>query len=343
MHPIPDDRRRRSVRLAAVAVLSLLLSVSFSATPASAEVNGVELGLVPIGQPGPYFDVTMDPGETREFEVEVANHGSAAISARTYPADVYTIINGGFGGRLYGEAATGTTLWLDYETDQLALAVGDRLRRGFSITVPSDATPGEYISSLVLESEDPVTHSGGVAARQVLRQALGVVITVPGVRSPAIVIGEAAHLVVTGASVLSVALDNPGNVRLAPLVGVSLRDAAGEEVSEASVQMDTFYAVTDTTLEVPLDALLRPGTYTVIVALADADQGISMTETRTLVVEAAPSPAPAAGSVPGLTEVNEGDDGPVPWPALALIAAAPAAGLAWVLHARTRVQRRGTS
>ncbi len=290
------------------------------ASPTSAEVNGIELGLVPVGQPGSFFDVSMLPGETRILEVEIANHGSADIMARTYAADVYTIINGGFGGRLRGEAATGTTLWLDYQTELLDLAVGDRSLRSFTISVPADAGPGEYITSLILENEDAVEHAGVVGARQVVRQALGVIVTVPGVRSPAMEVGQAEHLLVAGRSVLSVAVSNPGNVRLKPLVELSLRDAGGRLVSHASVQMDTFYAVNDSTVEVPLDALLLPGTYTIEVAVEDVAQGILSVAIRGFTVAAEATPAPAARRVPGLTDVNQGEIGAFPWPAVALLA-----------------------
>ena len=321
-----------------VAVLGVALLVL--ASPASAEVDGVELGLVPVGQPGPFFDISMRPGETRTLEVEIANHGSNRITARTYATDVYTIINGGFGGRLRGEAATGTTLWLDYESERFDLAVGDRSLRSFTVTVPRDAGPGEYITSLILENEDQVAHDGAVAALQVVRQALGVVVTVPGQRSPAMEVGQAQHKVVAGRSVLSVAVSNPGNVRLKPIVELTLRDADGDTVSQASVRMDTFYAVTDSTVEVPLDALLRAGTYAIEVAFEDVAQSISSTAIRNLAVVATPTPAPAAGVVPGLTGVNQDDIEALPWPAIALLAGAALVALFLVRRSRSRPRRR---
>jgi len=79
-----NAQRRRGVRAAVVALFGVALLVL--ASPASAEVEGVELGLVPVGQPGPFFDISMRPGETRTLEVEIANHGSNRITARTYAA-----------------------------------------------------------------------------------------------------------------------------------------------------------------------------------------------------------------------------------------------------------------
>ena len=84
-----------------------LFSVSIAlATPASAltQDDGIRLVLRPVGQAGSYFDLTMKAGQARSLSVEVANAGTSTIAARTYAADVYTIVNGGFGGRLYDDS-----------------------------------------------------------------------------------------------------------------------------------------------------------------------------------------------------------------------------------------------
>jgi hypothetical protein len=311
---LPGRHRRASLpdMLALFAVLSAL------AWPIAAYAveSQVELAIRPVDQPGQFFDLTMRPGETRTLEVELANVGDAAIAARTYAADVYTIINGGFGARLREEPQTGTTLWLDYTTDVLQLPAGDGIRRTFEIAVPADAEPGEYITSLVLENDVPIRGSGDVAIDQVVRQATAVVITVPGPRVPAITIGAATHNVVTDKSVVAVALQNMGNVRLKPVAEFVLLDGAGAEVSRATVAMDTFYAHTDTLMEVPLAALLQPGTYSIRLTLEDADQDLQASGAAIpLVVEAPPEPDLVEGLVPGLTEVFQAvQNGRIPLP-----------------------------
>ena len=113
-----------------------------------ADPGQIKLALLPVGQPGSYFDLTMRPGESRSFEITIANDGDSSIAARTYAADVYTIINGGFGARLRGEPETGMTSWLDYPTRVLQLAAGSRADSSFTVAVPAGTGPGEYITSL---------------------------------------------------------------------------------------------------------------------------------------------------------------------------------------------------
>jgi hypothetical protein len=286
-------------------ILSLLVGLLALASPAAAHAQDlpVRLALLPVDQPGSYFDLTMRPGETRSFEVEISNPGDAAIETRTYAADVYTIINGGFGGRLRDEPQTGMTRWLEYAKKVSELGVGERERRTFTVAVPIDAKPGEYITSIVLENDKPIPGSGPVTVDQIVRQAVAVVVTVPGKRAPALAIGEATHKVVAGRSVVSVAVQNTGNVRLKPLIEVTLLDETGVTVSRARIPMDTFYAHTDTFVEVALDDLLPAGDYTVQVTTHASEGLTAETKEIPLVVDAPPEIAVGQDTVPGLTEV----------------------------------------
>jgi hypothetical protein len=173
------------------------------------------------------------------------------------------------------------------------------------VTVPLDAGPGEYITSLVIENDDPVRSDAGVAFDQIVRQAIAVVITVPGVRAPELVLGEAHQEIVTGRSIVKIAVENSGNIRLKPLVAFVLRDATRTEISRATFQMDTFYARTDTFVAVPLGALLPPGTYTIELNLSDAAQRIERTGVINLVVAAAPA-STGGGDGPELVPVGPG-------------------------------------
>ena len=139
-----------------------------------------------------------------------------------------------------------------------------------------------------------------------IRQAVAVVVTVPGLRSPGLGIGAASHEVVAGTSTVQVEVQNTGNVRLKPTVGFTLFDPSGAAISHATVPMDTFYANTDTTMEFPLAALLSPGRYTVTLTLHDGAQGADADRSGIpLIVEAAVDPPAEVGTVPGLIGVNQ--------------------------------------
>jgi hypothetical protein len=303
------DRRQLPVRLATVVLLVATLGV-VAPTIVLAQGAQIKLALLPVGQAGSYFDLTMKAGEIRTLEADVANDGEAAIAARTYAADVYTIVNGGFGGRLRDQPQTGTTGWLDYPTQVLQLGPGEGMHRSFTVAVPADTGSGEYITSLVLENEQPIVNDGAVGLNEVFRQAVAVVVSVPGPRSPGLAIGAATHTVVGGASTVKVAVENTGNVRLKPMISFTLFDPEGVQISQATLPMDTFYAETSTSVEFPLAALLLPGTYTVRLTLDDAAQSVHAAQAGIpLVVEAAPDPPADIGSDPGLIGVSQSAGG----------------------------------
>lgn len=269
-------------KLLKAAGLTLALAISL-ALPASLDAEGpaeTQLGITPLEHPGTYFDLKLIPGETTDLKVEIGNFGSEAVAARTYSADTYTIINGGFGARLNGESSSGTTSWLSYESLTVTLPAGDGLQRTFTLTVPPNTPPGEYITSLVVENAEPVaSEGGGIALLQVQRKAIGVAITVMDpslsgsvqpegsgngglfVRHPDLIIGAAEHKYVATSSVVAVQLANEGNVHLRPSGEFRLYDGRGQEVTRFPVIMGTFYAGTSTTIEVPFTDALLPGAY----------------------------------------------------------------------------------
>jgi hypothetical protein len=310
---------------------------------ARAQDDPVRLALNPVGQAGSFYDLTMAPGETRSLAVDIANDGQAALLARTYAADVYTIINGGFAARLRDEPQSGTTGWLDYPTDLLELRVGGGIRRSFSVTVPADAVPGEYITSLVLENEDPYLQPGPLTLNQVVRQAVAVVVTVPGLRSPGLAIGAASHKVVAGISVVAVAVENTGNVRLKPRVTFALFDAAGTVVSRTTVPMDTFYAHTATFVEVPLGVQLPGGRYTVSLSVEDSAQDLQVTETAIpLSVAAVPDSSDGDAQAPGGPLIFDGGRMTVAgWSAIVLAGLLLVGGCAVIVLARRRYRKAG--
>ena len=339
------------VKFAAL-ILGLLTGL-ISLLPALAEGPDVNLGIAPLDYAGQYFDITLQAGETRELKVEVGNYGRDTARARTYPADVYTIVNGGFGAELDGDQPAGTTLWLDYPPKTLELEGGKALQQTFTVHVPADATPGEYITSLVVQNETPTTASsagGGIAIRQVQRKVIAVAITVPGPRLPALSIGEFEHKVVAGASVISAAVNNSGNVRLKLSGEFVLRDSEGAVVTRYPIAMDTFYAGTSTTVEVPFETTLLEGAYSASLQLSDVS-GANALRSASLQVRI-PNDAPPAAALSGSARAGTNQTAPagagepakssVPWVPLGGGALAAVLVLAMVaqLWMRARAQQR---
>jgi hypothetical protein len=243
------------------------------ATPAFADGQQIKLSITPVGADGAYFKVSAKPGETTQLVVQLGNHGDAPLAVRTFPADAYSIVNGGFGAKLDGEATSGATAWIDYAAETLVLEPDTSVTRSFMLSVPADAQPGDYITSLIIQNAEPLQGTGNVALNQVLRQAIAVAIDVPGPRVPALSIGAIAHKMAAGTSFVSFAVTNTGNANLKPAGEFVLTDAHGVEVDRRQVAMGSVYAGNITTLELPYDHLLAAGDYTASLTLTDAATG----------------------------------------------------------------------
>lgn len=294
------------IRRQAAAILALAFSTLIALTTSTVALAGgspIKLSITPEAVSGSYFELTMAPGESRELAVVLGNHGDAAIQVRTYPADVYSIVNGGFGARLSGEPNSGATSWVQYSTEVLSIDSGTGVRRPFTVAVPSDATPGEHITSLIVQNDQPVSTGTGVVIRQVVRQAVAIAITVPGPLVSGLRVGAARHSEVAGRSVLAVELENTGNMRLRPTADVTLTDSTGKVVSTARIPMDSVYAGTTTLLELPLATRLLEGEYRIALALADAERELRI-EPLVLPLVVTPPPAVEPGAVGAVRELT---------------------------------------
>jgi hypothetical protein len=268
LHSFSSRSLLRSASLALIACLAV-------AAPALAGHEPARLGLTPIGESGEFFNISVEPGESRSLRVEIANFGHDELLARTYAADGYSIINGGFAADLFGAPASGTTRWLDYATQELTLAPGEGLVVDFSVSVPVGTAAGEYITALVAENVEPyrADDQGGLAMEQVNRTVVAVAIDVPGPRQASFEIGAVGHKAAGGISFVSFEVANTGKLHLKPAGRFTLRDAEGTEIGAAEPVMDSVYAGTETLVELPLAEVLTPGDYCAELSLADEATG----------------------------------------------------------------------
>ena len=310
---MPSLSRRLSRVLTAMVALTWAAVGLVAAAPVHAAEQPVQLSAKPVNQPGQYFDLTLRPGQTRQLQIALGNHGTSTIAARTYAADVYTIINGGFGARLRDDTPGGTTAWLDYPSQVLTLLPGRATVRTFTVTVPSGTPAGEYITSLILENNAPIKGEGSVRLDQVVRQAVAVAVRVPGPLHPGLTIGHATHKLSAGRSVIGVEVSNTGNMRLTPSARLVLHDHSGAVVSRAKVAMDSFYAKTATKVEITLATALDPGKYTVDLSLDDPDRDAHATaeglRLTVAVPEGSDDAAPPVSTQ--VIDVLQGESGPV--------------------------------
>lgn len=285
---------RRQCSLSLLAIITLLL-LALAPGLALAQEQPAQLGLrpVPAGEKG-YFELTLEPGTTRELTVELGNYGTSPARAHTYAADIYSLVNGGMGIGLAG-AASGPTTWLSYPPETLTLEGRKAILRTFNVTVPPDAQPGEYLTSIVIEgSPELIGGGGGTQVKQVLRQAIAVSIDIPGPRRSELTVGAISEKAIGGQSVVSIELRNTGNVRVRPGGLFVLRDASGAEISRYELQLNSIYAGTATQIEIPFAGALPIGGYSASLELSDPEAGLAPVTAAPDLAVVAPTAVPTA-------------------------------------------------
>jgi hypothetical protein len=207
--------------------------------------------------------------------VALSNPGSTGAEADTYAANVYTIVNGGFGAGLQSQPESGVTTWLAYPARTVRLGPGRSEQLSFTVSVPKGTAPGEHVTSLVVQEQAQAKSAGAVALDQVTREALPIVIDVPGRLIPAMAIGTAVPSSFAGHTTIAVGMTNTGNLSLQPDARLVVTNANGRAVGTVAVKMGTVYPGDSTTVEGTLNTALAPGHYTVAADLSDSALGVA--------------------------------------------------------------------
>jgi hypothetical protein len=288
--------------------LSLLLWLSMIAIATDGS-GTVRLGIEAVDSDLQYFDITMEPGESRELTVRFSNHGEIGTGASVFAADVYSLHGGGMGMADIDAPRTGATEWLDLESTELELEPGESIDQVFTVAVPDDVEPGDYITAVVIQNTDPIgVGDDDDRFDQTVRQGIAVAIDVPGERQPELEFGEVRHSTMAGSSVIEVELQNTGNAHLRPAGIFDLRDADGVEIAATPIELDTIFAGTGTVIEVTLTGELPTGDY--VIRLDVDDEGTGATASADDLVFSISSPEPTPEPDEGLAgAVDSAEEG----------------------------------
>lgn len=265
-------------------VLGMTVSAQDAATPTAATPAADEpppqpsIAFYPAEEtPGGYYNAELEPGEQATFSVVLGNSGEVDFDAVTYAADAYSIRNGGFGLEDLDSEQTGPTTWLDYPTEEFSTVAGEGIEREFTVAVPADTAPGEYVTGIAMQTADPVNEEadeGMFRLNQYYRTVIGIRILVPGDLAPAIEFGEPAFIVEGAVPAIVVPITNTGNQQTTPAGEIRVTDQDGNILMSAPVQMGRVYGGHETELWLGLSEPLPNGDYEITVVLDDEDKDL---------------------------------------------------------------------
>jgi hypothetical protein len=222
-----------------------------------------------------YFVYSLEPGATKSGAIIVANTGTAAGTVKLYAADGAT---GATTGTVYltDRASRRAGTWITLERRALSLRPGGYLRVPFTVHVPANARPGQWVAGLVAEKERVAAgpHTKQKARVQIRIRDLTIVavqVNVPGPARPAFSIGRVTTGGQRGFQQLLVSVDNAGNVLRKPRGSVVVGRDGGAAIERLPFRMDTFLPQTSVDYPLLLRKALGAGHYVARIRLSFPD------------------------------------------------------------------------
>lgn len=226
-------RRRTALTLAMLSVLTAL-----AAAPAVADE--IAWSVAPSnnehGEGRPNYGYELEPGAVIQDGLEVANTGDVELTLVVAAADGFTTANGVLDLVPVTDPQLDLGAWAEPEVSEITLAPGERVEVPFTVTVPSDATPGDHTGGIVTIR----TSDAGGTVQLEQRLASRIHVRVPGEQVVALTAGDIqvsqpAQLnpVASGTATVQYSVRNEGSVRTLYTERVTVTGPGGIGSAEA--------------------------------------------------------------------------------------------------------------
>lgn len=231
-----------TVAAAAKILLAILIALNIGTIALAAH----EEVTLTVKNPDPYtgnqswFVYTKNPGALIEDVATIKNYGTTTSNVRIYPVDATTTQSGSYILKFDHEDQLGIGEWTNISRNEIKIAPGERIDVPFSVKLPADISPGQYIGGIVIEygpnttdgittnCENTNTCGNSVVA---VRTRIGsrIYITVPGeAREKIDFSGFSYYTTLMGQARFKFTIVNGGNVVYEPVAEITIRDDNGK-------------------------------------------------------------------------------------------------------------------
>jgi hypothetical protein len=328
-------RTTTAATVAQAALVGLLLALGpLAASPASAADGddvtwGVSTADTEQGADRQNYDYAIDPGATVSDALVISNHDTEPLDLDLYGADGFTAKSGQLDAvtRDVDSAAVGA--WVSFAAGHIQIAPGASVEAPFTLSIPENATPGDYAGAVITSLVEP-SQTEGISVDR--RLGIRIHLRVGGELEPALALDDvrvdyagSVNPFAAGEASVSYTVRNTGNaqltagqsVRITGPFGMLPADAAGVERTPDLLPGESW------TMTVPVRGVLPAFLLSAKVAIV-------------------PGLADAAGTVADLVPVEaSATTWAVPWALLALVLLVAAGiAVAMVLGRRRRARRR---
>ena len=298
----------RSLVAVVLAATGLMIAGAPAATAADDDVTWtVRTASNDFGAERSSFNYTVNPGGKVEDALVVTNHGDAALDLGVYAADGFTTDSGQFDLVVAGAESAAVGAWTELDADKIVVNPGQSVEVPFTLTIPKNATPGDYAGGVVTSLTEPSAENGINVDR---RLGIKMSLRVGGELAPSLAIEDmrvdwagGLNPFSGGDATVSYTIHNTGNAVLSAQQAASISGPFGLLSTPAG------------SIESP-PQLLPGETWDVTVPIRNVAATLWVTASATVT----PIVVDAAGSTTPLTSVAATATGPaVPWMLLLLL------------------------
>ena len=267
----------RAVAVTAAALVASGLVAIAAAAPAGAADKGSDV-VTPIPAAGSdlaprshYYLLKLQPGAVLTQTVVLHNDNDHAIDVHIDGIDGYTSDATGASYNTPYQHTHTTGRWITVSTPELTLQPSEARNVDFTVRVPSDATPGQYLAGLgmYVPLQTPTTTAVAGAGQATFgitlqgERIIAVEVVVPGAAAPDLQVSGVEPVAAPTGVRLNLGLKNAGNA-FARGSGVVAIDDTNTNVP---FTIDTFVSHTSITYRVPWTRTVVPGDHNVSVRL----------------------------------------------------------------------------
>ena len=261
----------RAIALTTVAVWAAAIGLAaIPATALAVSSSGVSAGPLHWDTSNPatrtYYIPTVSPGGSFRDQMRVQNPNNDSVDLFVNAVDGITAIPTGAVYANRTDPLRKYGAWVTTDVAQLTLAAHQETLVGFTVHVPTDATPGDHLAGVAFENAHPTPGSGPISITSAVRTVVGILTKVPGPAS--------FHLTILGASIqplsnanlssVVVTLTDDGLLLGHPFLTVALTGPKGY-AKTVSRRFDTVLPLDTIALPFPWPDNLVPGEYHVTV------------------------------------------------------------------------------
>ncbi|MEW9527459.1 DUF916 domain-containing protein [Microbispora sp. NPDC049125] len=149
----PSRPRTTTAAGAFATVVTLLGFLGLGAGPAAAADGDVSWAVTTasndFGSGRQNYSYTLDPGGQLKDGLVVANHGTTPLRLAVYAADAFTAKGGRLDLVAKDAKSTRVGAWVHADRPDVTVQPGESAEVPFTVTLPDDAAPGEYMGGIV--------------------------------------------------------------------------------------------------------------------------------------------------------------------------------------------------